>query len=241
MPAISTWKLRRLSSRALRVFERRKATEPAIAAFEPTLLPVADAFMEAYDKARAHRMSRAQAMGTGKGAIGELLRKMRAWTGLLARDVTAFQRGEYGDSPKVPDDVIHDAQNLVRVVRNRADEGAPLSYQDGLIADLEPAIAAAQAEWGTAGTSSSTQSELLEEARKAADAFNTELIAFRRVLRALIGSSHPDYQKLRSARVTSPDADDDEVAASLPDEQEAQLEPPADDDEPTDDTLAATG
>jgi len=55
-------------------------------------------------------------------------------------------------------------------------------------------------------------------------------VAYRKTLKAVIGRGHPDYQKLRADRARTPDEDDDEVAAALPEDlpeetEEAQATP----------------
>jgi hypothetical protein len=209
----------------IRVFDRHKEAEPAIAAFEPTLLPAAGGFNEAYDDAQAQSVSRAKAMGAGHGAVDTLFRKGQGWLGLLAKDVPGFDPSSFGDTRNVPDDVIRDAQQILRVVDRAVADGVELPYAEALRSDLEPAIAAAQAEWGGAGESRADEARLIKAVREAAATFRAELIAFRRTLRAHVGTSHPDYQKLRAGKVSTPDEDDDEVAASLPNAQEAALEP----------------
>jgi hypothetical protein len=206
------------------VFDRHKEAEPAFAAFEPTLVPAAEGFNEAYDEAETHTVSRAVAMGTGRTASDTLYRKMQGWVGLLAKDVPGFDVTTFTETRNVPDDVIRAAQQVMRVADRAVADGVELPYAEALRSDLEPAIAAAQAEWGDAGTSRADEAKLLKAVRDAASTLQAELIAFRRTLRAHLGTSHPDYQKLRASKVATPDEDDDEVAANLPEAQEAEAE-----------------
>ena len=62
---------------------------------------------------------------------------------------------------------------------------------------LDEGLAAANAELEQAGVSSSAVSEMQKATREAAEAFSDDLVAFRTALRAVIGSAHPDYRKLR--------------------------------------------
>ena len=53
--------------------------------------------------------------------------------------------------------------------------------------------------------------------RDTAEAFNTELKAFRRTLGNVVGRSDKDYQKLRADRAAMADEDDDPAAPPVPD------------------------
>jgi hypothetical protein len=220
MAAVADWKLRRLSGRAIQVLERHKAAEPAIAAFEPSLVPAAQAFKDAYDKARAHRVSRAMATGTGDEAIASLLKTMRGWLGPLAKDIPGFDARDFGNKPNVHDDVIADAHRLLQVVDRVVEDGVELAYIEALHQDLEPAIATAEVEVGALGTCGADQAVLTRAVREAAATLQAELVAFRRTLRAHIGTSHPDYHRLRATRVSTDDHEDD-VAEDLEPEEQA--------------------
>src|SRR4051812_18305973 len=73
------WKLRRLAPRAKRVQARRAADAPAVAAYGPTLLAKADAFIAAYDSAARYETTWRKEMAEGKGAIAALVAAIRAW------------------------------------------------------------------------------------------------------------------------------------------------------------------
>lgn len=208
--------LRRLAIRSKGVVARHKDKEPALAVFEPRLIGSADAFIMVYDKARAVMSVRPGAVTTRLEKVDRVARKMRGWTTMLANDIEGFDRSMYGDNPGVPEDVLSDAETIFVVIAEHVESGgqAP-DYLDEMEADLLPAIEEARAEIAAVHGTSSKLSELQAQVRQAATKFQSELVAFRRTLRAHLGSRHPDYQKLRVARVALPDEEDDEVAAAL--------------------------
>jgi hypothetical protein len=215
---------RRLASRALRVLNRHKETQPAIGAYENTLSVSAAQFIAHYDKARAFEATRAKSMKGGKGATRELLMKLRGWTALVQKYIDGFDRSTYGDKHEVPDDVISDAENFLLILdEHNSTEETPLAVTDALKADLEAALEAARAEWFGAGDASSEQESLRKMVRDSGETFQGDLVSFRQTLRAFLGKTHVDYRKLRVLRATVEDEDDDAVARDLPDDNELDL------------------
>lgn len=113
------------------------------------------------------------------------------------------------------DDLFQRVDRLLKLVVGRAGTEQPLPYGDDLTADLTAALEAAKQEAEALGATTSEEADLRGSARDAAQTFHNDLIALRRTLRAHVGRSHPEYQKLRVARVRSTDADDDDTAAEL--------------------------
>jgi len=71
------WKLRRLASRGARIVKRRAPESPVIAAFVPTLVPKAEAYIAAYDKAAKYQTSWKKEMAEGRGGIAAVLKLMQ--------------------------------------------------------------------------------------------------------------------------------------------------------------------
>jgi hypothetical protein len=209
MASSPLWKLRRLAARSRRVYTRRAGDNPAVGAYTK-LVPLATAFIGAYDGAARYEATWRKEMGEGKGAVAALVSGIRAWLPRVTQDVTGFDPAGYGDKPEVPDDVMEDAERLVSLVDEHRDEaGNPLEYRDPALKALEPALAAAQKEWGEAEAADSTYQKLLSQVRTAAAAFDPELQAFRRTLAGAFGRKDKDYQKLRAERASHPDDEDD--------------------------------
>jgi hypothetical protein len=219
MARVTLWKLRRLAPRAKRVIERRKGDAPVIAAYEQTVIPAADRFMAAYDRATQIRGNWKLEAQERQEAVDALAVSLQCWAPLVIRDVKSFDRSAFLQT-SVPDDVIHDAEYLVALVLEHATKNAaPLLYQDALIIELNGKLDAAGKEHSEAEAADKDYQQCLADVRDKAQAFQTELTTFRRTLAALLGRSDKDYQKLRMERASRRDEDDDPAAPTLPDDE----------------------
>lgn len=218
MPTVvRQWMLRRLAPRALRIVNRRSTESPAIAAFLPTLVPKAEAFITAYDNAAKFLANWRKEMAEGRSAIAALLKAIQAWAPLLKRDIPGFDGSIYGDRPEVPDDVIEDGDRMASVIEEYRDaSGNPLSYQKDALAELNPAVQAAMKEWAEAEAADSKYQQTFAAVRTMAAPLQQDLIALRRTLGAKVGRSDRDFQKLRVERAGWPDEEDDPNAPSPP-------------------------
>jgi hypothetical protein len=214
------WKLRRLAPRVIRVQGRRAAESPVIGAFGVTLVPKANAYITIYDAAVRYEATWKKESSEGKGAIGKLVSVIRSWLPLLVRDVPGFDPSTYADNPSVPDDVLADADRLEGFVEEyRTPAGEPLPYAETIDAALD--VEGAAREWQEAEAADSQYQKLLANVRSAGADFDAELQLFRRSLLALFGKSDKDFQKLRVARASVTDEEDDSAAPPAP----APLEP----------------
>lgn len=209
MASSPNWKLRRIADRVLRVHARKGPTSPALAAYDDTLVPKANAFIAAYDAARASEATWRKEMTEGRGAVAALVKRMRAWLPSFTRDVAGFQAGDFADKPDVPDDVLGDATRLFD-----AAEGAPAKWAGSFEADLTPLFQAAVKEWQEAEAADAKYQELLRRVRETAAPFDAELQLYRVSLAAVAGTSDKDYQKLRAERAAQ--KDDEDPAPPLP-------------------------
>jgi hypothetical protein len=209
------WKLRRLAPRAIRVVQRRGTESPALAAYSATLVPKAETFISAYDKAGKYEATWRKEMGEGKGAVASVLKTMRAWLPLVQRDVPGFDSSSYGDQPTVPDDVLEDGGRLFDVVHDHLDAaGNPLAYRDAFIADFDGILKEAGKEWSEAEAADKSYQALLAAVRQGAEQFDLELVAFRKTLSSVVGRGDKDFQKLRAERAQAPDEEEDPTAPS---------------------------
>ena len=211
------WKLRRLASRGARIVKRRATESPVIGAFVATLVPKADAYIAAYDKAAKFQASWKKEMAEGRGAIAALLKLMQTWLPLLKRDIPGFDGGIYGDKPAVPDDVIEDGERLASVIDEFRDaKGNPLPYQKVALDAISPVLQAAVKEWAEAEAADAQYQQAFVSVRQMADPLQQDLVALRRTLMATAGRQDKDYQKLRAEHAGYPDDDDDANAPSPP-------------------------
>lgn len=195
---IPQWKLRRLAPRAVRVVARHKEKSAAIGLYESTLVPAANKFVELYDASRTAQVS-ATENNQGAQAVEALRQVVRGWLGALSRDIPGFDIASFTDRQTVADDVIGSGQRLLEVCRNFKDRsGQPLPYQEAVVQALTPAIEAADAEWAEAQDRRVQEQAMRDATRDAAVLLHKELVALRRTLRAVLGTSHLDYRRLRA-------------------------------------------
>jgi hypothetical protein len=218
MPTVTPhWKLRRLAPRAIRIVKRRATESPAIAAFEQTTVPKAEAYIEAYDKCLKQDFVWKKEMGEGRTSVAALLKQIQLWVPLVKRDIVGFDSSTYGDQPQVPDDVIEDGERLASVIQEFKDgKDSPLAYQKAALDGLAPALQGATKEWAEAEAADSEHQKVFALVRELADDLQADLVALRRSLLAAVGRSDRDYQKLRAERAGYPDEDDDPNAPPPP-------------------------
>ncbi len=208
----ASWKLRRLAARAERVAERRADKSPALAVCRASLRPAAIAYKTAYDATQKYEPQLRREMNEGRSAVAELVKVMREWLPLVARDVPNFDRATFAAS-NVPDDVLSDAELFLDTVENATDaNGQPLEYSGAILASLTPRYEAARKEWAEAEAADSKYQQMLASVRQSGSELHEELKAFRRTLAVVAGRSDKDYQKLRAERAGLPDEEDDAAA-----------------------------
>lgn len=204
------WKLRRFAPRALKVWERHKDANPAVMAFEGPLGTSARGYLAIYTEVTAYRADWKREMSEGRGSMLELKKELDRWKPHIARERPSFDLREIGDQPAVPEDLIEDCHAA-------ADELDEVKSADGTQAPWAAAAAAsirgkadvAERETDEAAAADSKYSQLLTSTRERQAVFAAELSRFRATLRSVLGSSHPDVQKLRANRASSIDEDDD--------------------------------
>ena len=205
MSELPQWKTRRLASRTLRVLERHASKSAALDAFNMTLRPAAEQYIEVADALRTSGTRRQTEYKEGKDAVAGLARALRAWVGQIAalKVIEGFDTGSYADNPSVPDDVINDAEVFISTVQGHVEVNPDtIPFAEAMMADVTAKLELAQKEWLEAEQERTKHQDLIAQNRKLARLFMDHLIPFRRALGSEIGRNHPDYHALRSARIS---------------------------------------
>lgn len=226
MPSAPNWKNRRLAARAKRVQARRSGDAPVIAAFGATLPGKADTFITSYDATASFEVTWRKKLSEGRQAIALLGEALGSWQPLIGRDVPAFDASSFTVSSDVPDDMLRNGERMTKYIHeHREDREAPLPYGEVALAEIEPALAAAQTKWAEAEAADAQYQKLLRGVRTSAATFDAELKAFRRSLRVAFGRSDKDFQKLRAERAAQADEEDD-AGAPAPSKPSTPPAPP---------------
>jgi hypothetical protein len=206
------WKARRLATRAKKVVARH-ADKPAIGAFEAPITAKADAFIESYDAAARNEAEWRHELQQGRDGMSDLQRTMESWKPHIARERPGFDLTTIGDRPTVPEDLFQDAHALAdELDAVRAADGTTPPWASAAAVLLRNMADIAEREADEAARANATHSERLATVRANKAAFDTELSLLRDTLRATIGRTHPDFQKLRAEKASALDEEDDPTA-----------------------------
>ena len=206
--SITQRKLRMLCERVPRVFGRHRGAHPAIEPLGAALLPKANAFVEAYDKVINHEIARKAAMAAGHAAADELYARMRIWQTLVEIRVGRASWKPSTGSAACPDQLMGDAQRLMALVQQHRDG---ISCAQECLENVREALANTEQLWMAAQVAQVKHQRLQKRARELGVEANTEIIVFRKLLRAVLGQSHHDYQSLRYRRSKQAEAVGEEM------------------------------
>jgi hypothetical protein len=121
---------------------------------------------------------------------------------MVTRDLPGFDL-DVELEPASPDRVIGYAENLVAVIEHHKDA---LPYATALLEHIGGVLVPARAEWERAQLALGDLQVMRRTLREQSIAMNRELIAFRRTLRTVLGTSNRDFQLLRASRAAADDA-----------------------------------
>jgi hypothetical protein len=199
--------VRRLAPASLEVMQRHAGT-PAIAAHAATLVPAASEVLIAIQVLDMLKGRQVALLTESTEQTARLNALMIGWSGLLVSDVASFDLGAYARNANLPFDVVQKAMSLKRLVET---EGADLPYQEVLLTELNARIEGAD---GASKAASAVRVELQDKQREVRElmaTFYKGLVSLRRAARAMLGSNHFDYQRLRAtgtAAAASPPSDE---------------------------------
>ena len=192
--------LRTLADRSLRIYHRRKETNPALKLFESTLVPTIEAFKDAYDSTRNYEAERAKEVSDGRDSIRELYKEIRTCLAVVERDVRGFDSSQLMGDPEQPDNVLGDGKRLMELVSQHSE----LPYADAVLERIGALLPVAEQEWADAQAAIVQRQQMLAKTRDLALAAQQELVAFRKALRQVVGPRDHDYRLLRLRRPDSP-------------------------------------
>jgi len=190
------------------VIARHPTIDP-IAAFGTKLGEKGERFLIDQRGLETLKVTRAAALERSARARAELVEVTSAWIGPLSTDIEGFQGASFLRNPQVTLDVLEDAQRVVGVVQSQV---PALPYGETLLSQLGAAIThgseAHKAERDAAVAVQQAQSAL----RTLALELNKLLVGLRHAVRATLGRSHVDYQRLRVDRGSTTDESPDPPA-----------------------------
>jgi hypothetical protein len=212
---VSQQRLRELAPRAVRVVSEHKGEHIGVEAMGPSLVAAAEAYIKVYDDAVIVRAAQRREMDAGREALEGLWQQMRVGVAMVQHAMPSFDAGELQGTLNTPDRLLSDAHKLIELIaQGTVPEGKAIS---GLIAG---ALEKAEGEWTKAQNARVALQQTQVEVRKHALLLNRELVALRRVLHTVLGTSHLAYQTLRTSRVASPEIidEDDSVVEETEDD-----------------------
>lgn len=216
---VSQKKLRELAERAVRVIERH-TSHVSVRAAATSLVPAAEAFAKGYDegfKFWSDQSSEMEGRRASMVALDKLLKSSLAIVQLVA---PGFDTSELTATVETPDRLMVNARRVLEVLAHAGDS---VPEGQALIAALKEAADKAEEHLAAAHTSRVELQQSQATVRELAIAFNRELVALRRILRATVGTHHLDFQALRASRVKSVDIEDEDDTVVEDEVEEATL------------------
>jgi hypothetical protein len=190
---LSMHDVRRLAPASLDVMQRH-ADKAVIAAHQATLVPVANGVLIAIQDLDRLKGRQVALLARSREQTAQLHGLMLGWSGLLERDLASFDSGAYVRDPDLTFDVVQKAISQKHFIEQ---EGAGLPYQEALLAELTARIEGAEGAANSLHQARAALQEKQREVRELAATFHKGLISLRRALRAMLGSTHVDYRRLR--------------------------------------------
>jgi hypothetical protein len=194
--SVAQYIIQRMSLASVDVTHRHQGNA-VIASVGEALVPVAQAYSASYQELETAHAQQSASVEASREATEELGRTMTAWLGPLARDLPGVDPSAFGRRPEVTLDMVSDGHRLIEVVQV---QGTNLGYKERALTALQGAVGAAEAAHTQAQNARIDLQDKQAETRRLAGELQPHLIALRRVLRAELGRSHHDYQRLRVVR-----------------------------------------
>jgi hypothetical protein len=190
---LTVHEVRRLGPASVNVIQRN-AGKPAIAAYAPRLVPVVDEVLTAIRSLTKLKADQVALMAKSDEQTAVLNGAMLGWSAHLVRDIEGFDLGAFTRDASLTFDVVHKALGLLQLIEEK---DAALPYREALRTELTARIDGANGAESSAVAARVALQEKQREVRELTARFQRELVSLRRTVRAVLWSSHIDYQRLR--------------------------------------------
>jgi len=191
---LSVHDVRRLAPASVFVTQQN-GDKPSIAAHAPKVVPAANAVLVAIQELDQLKAKQVALLATSGEQIVVLNGVMLEWSSHLEGDLPGFEREAFTRDVNLAFDVLQKAMSLKQFVEQ---EGVDLPYREALLAELTARIDGASGAAESAQVARTAVQSKQREVRELTVRFNAELVKLRRTVRAALGSSHFDYQRLRA-------------------------------------------
>lgn len=207
-----------MADRVVRVVAEHKEAHVALAGPASTVVPAAEAYIKVYDQAVMARAAQRGEMEIGRDSLRELWQQIRAGLAAVQYAMPAFDTSELTGSVDKPETLFSDGYKLIELVSKGG-----VTQGEAIVALLKAALEKAEPEWAKAQRARVALQTTQAVVRQHAVVLNRELVALRRVLGIVLGTSHLAYQTLRTSRVSNPDVidEDDSVVSDTEDDTAA--------------------
>jgi hypothetical protein len=221
---LSMHDVRRLAPASIDVMQRN-ADKQVIAAHAAMLVPVASGVLIALQDIDRLKGKQKALRAESHVQRAQLHGLMLGWSGPLDHDLASFEIGSYTRDPDLTFDVLQKALSLQLFVEQ---EGAGLPYQRALLTELTARIESADGAAKAANAAGVELQDKQREVRELSATFHKGLVSLRRAVRAMLGSTHLDYRRLRmSSRAAAEPPSDEAPEATSAEPSETHVDDPS--------------
>lgn len=211
--------------RGKHVWEAHRAGNPVLDAQGAAMVEAAERFDTRQAELEASEDELIRTRGLFEAAVQKLQQVKSACLSSLRLDLPDFDiSGLIGSS--VPEDVIADVRTIAARAEARVRDGETPSHLELIFASLAESLVETEEAASAAYEADTAAQRARDERYAAAVLVDDRMIAFRATVRAVLGSRHRDYRKLRSRALRELL----EEGESTPDEPETSAPEAAGDD-----------
>jgi hypothetical protein len=231
-------RLPRAAERSTHAWEAHRDKDPALDAQGATMVAAAEQYRAAQTVHHDRQTQAAVKRQHRTVAVEQLQTTKRRFLLAVGRDVPDFDTTGFTDS-QVPEDATAQGRELHDRFEVYMREGTAPPYAESLLTILAASVAAAEVAARAAYEAETQAQQARDDRKRAALHLDQKLIAFRNILRTVLGSRHRDYRTLRAFVAHPIEADLDQLDEAEP--TPAPAESDNDNDNATPDQPAETG